>query len=839
MVNFRELQKSRDKPRSPIPREIFNALPRPPGINDLYASQAEVLEMWFRRRNEKDLVVKLHTGGGKTLVALLMAQSVMNEHNEPVLYLAPTNQLVRQVLNHGAEYGISVLRYTKGEPLPAEFLDGASVLVGAYETLFNGRSKFGVRGSSWPSVRTGAIILDDAHVALSSVRQAFTLTINSNDHTDLYNDLADSYRSAFKQIGRSGTFADIVTGKDYGVIEVPSWAWHQTVADVQRRLVSNVDDINPFVWPLLRDNLAFCHCLFGRDDVTITPIFPPVDLLPTFADCPRRIYMSATIADDSEIIRTFGASPKSVAQPITSTSLAGVGERLILIPALMDIGDQPIKPKIKHMATELAGSNRGVTILTPSRADAETWTDVAVLPKSTDEVAEHVSALRNATSYGPIVLANRYDGIDLPGDACRFLIIDGLPVGTGNYDIFRMNVMPDAAVNSLLAQRIEQGMGRGSRGGGDYCAVILLGTKLVGWIGRRSNLSQLTASTRVQLRMGQDVSQAVTSINDFAETIVKCLRRDPDWVAYHASELADAAHNTPVDKLAIRVAGSERRAFRQQRLGQPEEALATLEKLRSDTKLEVDPQRQAWLAASGARIAYQMDDEDRGRKLQTKAFIGNNNHSPPQVRPKYVARPKPSRQSKTIVSRLLEFDRPGSLVATFDEDTVDLVAEASARRFENSLAQLGLHLGFDAEQPERVFGVGPDVLWRTDRSFDFIIEAKNRKEPGNPLYKNEHAQLLQAEHWFKENYPARSTIRVSALPAAVADRKATPKGTLALRLSDLSRMAVALRDVLKTLAASTTAVDALEEQCEVALRQASLTPESIIKAYMVPFENIT
>ena len=57
------------------PREIFNALPKSPGINDLYASQAEVLDTWFARRTEKDFVVKLHTGGGKTLVALLMAQA--------------------------------------------------------------------------------------------------------------------------------------------------------------------------------------------------------------------------------------------------------------------------------------------------------------------------------------------------------------------------------------------------------------------------------------------------------------------------------------------------------------------------------------------------------------------------------------------------------------------------------------------------------------------------------------------------------------------------------------------------------------------------------------------
>ena len=230
-----------------------------------------------------------------------MAQSVMNETGESVLYLAPTNQLVGQMLTKSREYGISAVPYTKGQPLSAEFHDGKSVLVGAYETLFNGRSKFGVRGSGQEVVKVGAIILDDAHVALSSVREAFTLNIARKDHQAIYTEFADRFRPAFKEVGRSGAFADIVGGKEFGVIEVPSWAWHRKLDEMQQYLSGVVDDIDPFIWPLLRDNLGVCHCLFSKSGVSITPIFPPVDMLPTFDEAPRRIYMSATIADDSEI----------------------------------------------------------------------------------------------------------------------------------------------------------------------------------------------------------------------------------------------------------------------------------------------------------------------------------------------------------------------------------------------------------------------------------------------------------------------------------------------------------------------------------------------------------
>jgi replicative superfamily II helicase len=129
-------------------------------------------------------------------------------------------------------------------------------------------------------------------------------------------------------------------------------------------------------------------------------------------------------------------------------------------------------------------------------------------------------------TYGPLVLANRYDGIDLAGNACRFLIMDNLPQGTTNYDVFRTNVVADSAANSLLAQRIEQGIGRGTRGGADYCAIVLVGSKLVGWIGRKKNLDFLTASTRAQLKMGHEVSEAISTVQELTQTIRKCLDRD-------------------------------------------------------------------------------------------------------------------------------------------------------------------------------------------------------------------------------------------------------------------------------------------------------------------------
>lgn len=75
-INFGPLNKSHEADNLVDPRDIFNALPtKPPGMNFLRGPQDQVLEKWFARRDRRDIVVKLNTGGGKTVVGLLIAKS--------------------------------------------------------------------------------------------------------------------------------------------------------------------------------------------------------------------------------------------------------------------------------------------------------------------------------------------------------------------------------------------------------------------------------------------------------------------------------------------------------------------------------------------------------------------------------------------------------------------------------------------------------------------------------------------------------------------------------------------------------------------------------------------
>jgi replicative superfamily II helicase len=403
-IDFKKLREAKKHQAVIDPIEIFQRLPKSARIKDLYGSQVEVLQAWFTTRNKLDHVLKLHTGGGKTLVGLLIAQSTLSEIGEPVLFVCPNKQLVAQTLEKAAEYSIPAVPYEK--PFPEEFLNGKSVMVATYAALFNGKSKFGVRGGD--VLGLGCVVVDDAHVGSGILRDQFTIRLKrgaENGGDDLYTTITGSFRQAFKDAGRLGTFDDVVSGNEYGVLEVPYWAWLEKLDEIQAFLRNNAAGRYELEWPFLRDNLRYCQCLITKDGVAITPVFPLVDLLPSFSDCKRRVFMSATIPDDSEIIRAFNATAESLERPLTSKSVAGISERMILVPELMELRINDVPGTMKKLATKAAGVGHSTVILVPSGYAAKHWQDVAEYPDTPELVEAKLGELVTGKTHGPVVLA--------------------------------------------------------------------------------------------------------------------------------------------------------------------------------------------------------------------------------------------------------------------------------------------------------------------------------------------------------------------------------------------------------------------------------------------------
>ncbi|NMQ30307.1 DEAD/DEAH box helicase [Candidatus Accumulibacter phosphatis] len=830
MVDFNKLRSQSQRAVPVDPLEIFRRLPKPQGINDLYTSQAEVLEAWFKRKDERDTVVKLHTGGGKTLVGLLMAQSTLNELKEPVLYLAPTTQLVKQTLEKARSLGITAVPYVRGQPLADDFVNGKAMMVASYKALFNGFSKFGVRGGRM-HVKAGAVILDDAHVAFSVVRDSFTLEVTAKRDREQYDALCTLFRSAFKNMDRLGTFDDTVSGLSNVVIEVPYWAWHEQI-DTARGLLRGDGKDTPYAWPLLRDNLHLCHGLISSEAFTVTPVLPLVNSFPTFADAPRRIYMSATIADDSEIVRTFDAEPKHVNSALTSRSLAGISERMILIPSLMKFEFDTTKVT-KELLKKVAGDNLGAVVLVPSNFAAKAWEDVAEFAEGSDKVDPMVEELQARATSGPVVFASRYDGIDLPGDSCRLLVMEGLPAGTSDYEQLRAATLyGGATISRMLAQRIEQGIGRGARGAGDHCVVLLAGSDLAGWIAKDANFKLLTSATRAQLDMGSTVSKEVKDVNDLANTIAMSIRRDAGWVEYHAATLAENVKQEAPDPKRFDVAAAERKAFNNWADGYYNKAIAKLDQVVS-SKEALDDQTRGWLLQLAGRIASNWGQNERSDELQRSAFGANRNLMRPRVMPPYRALPMPGTQGAAIAYQLRGYRMRRGLLQRFEQVASRLNANASANQFEQALADLGELIGLSAERHDDG-GEGPDVLWLLPNKIALILEAKSRKLDKNPLTKEEHGQLLVAQQWFEKNYDGYTSLRVVVHPTNKATPAAAAHESYALTLDRLTAMVADARTLLTELCESQLTDIELEGQCQQLIERSSIRADRL-SGYLAAF----
>ena len=834
MVDFDKLRQQRITSKHIDPIEIFLRLPKAPGINDLWNSQAEALRKWFDRRNERDLIIKLNTGGGKTLVGLLIAQSIINETSNPVLYLSPNNQLVDQIIALSKEYGIHAVRYVSGEDLDEDFLSARCVMVATYAALFNALSRFGIAGGSRDIVRLAGIILDDAHTAFADMRDNFTISVeNAGETKELYSELSHMFRSDFGEIGRQGTFDDIVAGRDRGVLEVPYWSWLTKYEEIRKILSNIASEHFPFTWPLIRDCFHICHALISGRDFSITPLQPMVDMYPTFADCPRRIYMSATVADDSSIIRTFDATLESVSKPIAPSSLAGVGERMILAPALMQIPSKDLEDLVKALV-EWVSKTAGVVILTPSRYIAEHWSDVAKIALG-DDVAFRVTSLVQRQDNGPYVFPNRYDGIDLPHDSCRLLVLDGLPSGANAYDLYRATVFEgSSAINATIAQRVEQGIGRGTRGAGDHCVVLLIGKNLVSWISLASNLKLTTSSTRVQLQLGLEVSRNISDVNELKDALKKCLDRDPSWIEYHAEVVADSTASVEPQPLNLESAELERRYFRLVRDGYYEKAIGIIEKfVRDNTKL--DSRIKGWLLQLAARAACLWKEESKADTLQRQAYSHNYALLRPRISPAYVKLVPPSRQSENIVALLNKYELKKGFVAHFEEVADLLVPEASSNQFEESLKELGQIIGFHAQRPEHEYGKGPDVLWIIEQKKALVIEAKSRKDAKNVLNKEEHGQLLESFQWFQEEYPSVEGYKVVVHPNALVTDCVTAKESYALTLNSLAILLTNTRQLISELCSVPMSDSTLISKCQKRLTDLNLAPSLFIDNFLEPF----
>lgn len=520
MLDLSKIKAKKRETLSVDPVEIFrknSARMSESGVNDLWAGQIDALREWHAKRSESDICLVLNTGAGKTLIGGLVSQSLVNETRAKVVYACGSIQLVEQTREKFESYGLKPTTYVGGEFSNDNFDQCQAVCITTYQALFNGRSRFFNEDIE-------AVIFDDAHTAEGMIKNHFSLEIRRQHSQELYDAICAVFHPYYQKMGKAGTFSEICSGQNSRVELIPSsevFSNLSTIVDLLKRGGVNDDPDTKFAWSYLKDHIDMCAILVSSGIIQITPPFIPVSRLPYFSEKVRRVYLTATMLGKDAFIRTFSRLPKTTIMPDTP---AGQCERLILFP-----GKSASVVDDLMSAHELVSKEKAL-IITPTRSSAARWADVASVPDR-QEFVDAINAFKTSKSAQKIVAAARYDGIDLPGDTCRVLVLDGLPMGSGLLDKFQWESLRlSKTLRSIIACRVIQSMGRISRGMSDYGVVIIVEREYIKWLSQPKNQACLPEFIQKQFMLGSDISSASGGYEDLKKVMRQCLDRDEEWL---------------------------------------------------------------------------------------------------------------------------------------------------------------------------------------------------------------------------------------------------------------------------------------------------------------------
>jgi hypothetical protein len=505
-------------------------------------SQTEALEQWYQNRKESDVLIALNTGAGKTLVGLLIAQSLVNEGLENVTYLCGTIDLVYQTQKEAKKLGIDCTIRVNKDFDNNLFEIGKAFCITTYASIFNGFSAL-IR-SHFP----GAIIFDDAHVAERIIRDSFTLKISAEKHRQLFQQVVNLFNSHFDELGKRSSFENIVNGSNPGfsIIAAPSGLRERAerLHNLLTSKNSNLTNDSNLKYPFnhLKDNLEHCCIIFTGNNIEIAPPFLPIGTIPIFERPEvRRIYLSATLNYKSDIARAFGRIPKLCIEPKND---AGNGERFILFASKLTEGKVDCE-FVKNLAQSYK-----VLIAVPSYRQAEAWKEIGQ-PPIPEDFSKKLQNFREA-SLGVFILVSRVDGIDLPHDTCRIMILDELPTGASLLEQYQWDMLNMSNLRAAkVCNQIIQLFGRINRGRNDYGAFIINGRTLNNWLMNDRYLALLPDLLRKQISLGlylYDNLLKDSNPSKFVDAITTVLNRDKGWMDFYGDTIENLEVNNEAFK---------------------------------------------------------------------------------------------------------------------------------------------------------------------------------------------------------------------------------------------------------------------------------------------------
>jgi len=761
--DFTKVSKSKEKPSDPDwsnPVTFFYKLSHPE-IRDLYPVQRDILQCWYTefKSGLNDKMVSLNTGGGKTLIGLMMAESIRRETSGKVLYICPNNFLGKQTLDESAKYGIKISSYLNlGSESPTWteknlFLENGAVCLTNYHAVFNSRSifkEFEIKG----------IVFDDAHLSLDLLDEQFTL--RTNDQT-LIKKVTDIFKSSpvIKEKINS-----IQEGDPLAFAMIPPLEWHSQEKALKDLLGENVEISESLSWINLKERISKAFCFVSARRLEISLLYPDIGKHFAFRENVQRVYLSATLPNLDDITRVFGITPSR----ITTDNPDYRPQRLFIFSTKTKIKDP--EDTIRKSLTSLSPK---VFVLVPNKDLVSQYKilGASVADKSSD-VIDKVAAFKN-TDKGVLALANRYDGIDLPGGICHCLVVEGLPyTGSLKTKFFSeyFHNHQNSFLRSIVASKLIQAFGRTIRANNDYSIILLLGDKLNSWVINRDNRKFFKTDLSEDIEIGATVSETLEKSEDLQALANEILNQTENWKKFLEDRKSDVAPQESISKEAeeksVILAQKERKIHDFFLLGNFKDCLEAI--LEAQKELADHSKPLLGLYLSIATVCALETKDYRLGELSARAY----GISPIFGMPASLD----SKQRSLQAQRIIDFDKA---LPTFNWNIKD-------KTFDENLKQLGDVLGFISFRPETEGDGTLDVCWE-DEEKKVVIGFENKIDKTNKiLAKREIDQCSGHKNWLAQNYPDYKINMFVVGDIESYNELGSPLDLLHLKISDIERV---------------------------------------------------
>ncbi|MBW2186310.1 MAG: DEAD/DEAH box helicase [Deltaproteobacteria bacterium] len=534
------------------PESLFRDL-RDRTVEGLLAQQADMLRKYMDHVDKHDIALELPTGSGKTLVGLLIAEWRRRTKRERCLLLCPTKQLVHQVVEQAKEkYGINALDFSGSkhqyhEADKTAFNNCELIGVATYSALFNTNPFFS-------DVHT--LIFDDAHAAENYVSSFWSLEIRRYQNETTFNAIWQTiapYTTENEQLRyEQGSEGSIDTSF---VNKLPTPYLLKCRTSLTAAIDSVIrDEESPreygYRWSMIRDHLHACQLYYTSNTILIRPLIAPTNDFAPFQNAQQRIYMSATLGEGGDLERIFGRKKIERIPAPEGWDKQGIGRRFFVFPMRVWYETTSL-----NLAISWVAKFERALVLTPSNRDAgkvrEATKAISATQSHTLFDAAQLEASKKSftrSSSAIAVLANRYDGIDLIGDECRYLIIDGLPESTNLQERFIISRLGASVLFQVrIRTRITQAVGRCTRSSTDYALVVIIGDKLHQYFHMPEKRETLHPELQAEVNFGVDQSK-VDNATELGDNIDIFIAHGSEWkkADNHILETRDELTQSPI-----------------------------------------------------------------------------------------------------------------------------------------------------------------------------------------------------------------------------------------------------------------------------------------------------